>query len=572
MDLKLPSTVDLLQPDVFLRFLASQKSIAVDRGFVEAIWTAGRVRWDDVPERVSQPTIISALTQTPIAHANNVWKEFGDRLLGRKELENGLARFRLDDDGDDKWFSLVMNTDTSLPPFSRRHSEGLEKSWLSQALSIFHSCGISLEEDLSVYKLLWQYTRFEGPLDTSPSKAQQQRQQPIYIFVRLPPDCLNGEIRTTSLHFWSFHEDGRDSLSTELCGYLGLPVELHVSNRVHSYSLPNEHYELFHRYQLLRGFDPTTTSFARYLGYDSHLFQPVSNSDRFTDVHEDQNPLHPTSSHDLAQFAIGSDSNTRNQPSILDAIFASNSRVQDAVREGDCNGHRTIENSQLFQQLPKTLPHFTGLVGLHSPERTHPQQLCQSQVHPQGCDDDNQTHFPYPHLSQTFSLRDTSLSVPDTPAQMDSNLLSLGHTPMGWPGISQYLSNKCPIPSVNTAAVNRHDRVERSSEFVNTFFDSSPGPITLTQLKVPRVVPMPDSFDESFTFSSCRASDADPPDTGYTDSSVDTTRITSGLSCRTAQSIEWSGPSESATANNSFDGYPMDVDTDTDFSCSMSVD
>ena len=66
----LPSTVDLLQDDVFLRFLASRKSKEVDRAFLHVMWR-GYVT-EVASEMCDRPTVISTLTQTPIAIANNI--------------------------------------------------------------------------------------------------------------------------------------------------------------------------------------------------------------------------------------------------------------------------------------------------------------------------------------------------------------------------------------------------------------------------------------------------------------------------------------------------------------------
>jgi len=91
-----PSTVDLLQEDVFLRFLASVKSTQVDRKFVEVIGQgyvtkhASEISSDDT----DRPTVFSTLTQTQaIAVKNNVWESFHGNLSGRKLLENGVTRW-----------------------------------------------------------------------------------------------------------------------------------------------------------------------------------------------------------------------------------------------------------------------------------------------------------------------------------------------------------------------------------------------------------------------------------------------------------------------------------------------
>ena len=88
---ELPSTADLLQEDVFLRFLASRKSKKVDRGVVDAIRWSYDVR-EDASERCKQPTVFSTLTQTPIAVANNIWEDGSGDIPERTLLENGVTR------------------------------------------------------------------------------------------------------------------------------------------------------------------------------------------------------------------------------------------------------------------------------------------------------------------------------------------------------------------------------------------------------------------------------------------------------------------------------------------------
>ncbi|KAK1227446.1 hypothetical protein PQX77_009557, partial [Marasmius sp. AFHP31] len=84
----LPLTAEMLQEDVFLRFLASLKSREADRLFLRAMWWAGD-RYD-VPESCDQPTIFSTSTATSIAVANNVWTS-GLGSTERKALENGIT-------------------------------------------------------------------------------------------------------------------------------------------------------------------------------------------------------------------------------------------------------------------------------------------------------------------------------------------------------------------------------------------------------------------------------------------------------------------------------------------------
>ncbi|KAJ8094967.1 hypothetical protein PM082_010183 [Marasmius tenuissimus] len=186
-----------------------------------------------------------------------------DSLLDRKLLDNGLTRFTLNGGGK-VW--LAWNWDAY-------------RAWMSQALSIFHARGISLEDDLSVYNLVHHYAWLEGDLSDSEAKHQRRSQQPIYLFVRPPPlDHPDGD--TSPVHFWSFDEDGQFPLPHNVCDNLGLPFQLSFHIHYYSQSWSNDNYALIHQYQLSRGFDPSTPDFARHVGFDN-IYQHVNDSDRF---------------------------------------------------------------------------------------------------------------------------------------------------------------------------------------------------------------------------------------------------------------------------------------------------
>jgi len=85
----LPLTANLVQEDVLLCFLATRKSKTVDRDVIRGI---GLNQWDVDARHVSEPTITSESTNTPIAIANSTWNTGSSDLLGRCWLENGLTR------------------------------------------------------------------------------------------------------------------------------------------------------------------------------------------------------------------------------------------------------------------------------------------------------------------------------------------------------------------------------------------------------------------------------------------------------------------------------------------------
>ncbi|KAK1219584.1 hypothetical protein PQX77_017680 [Marasmius sp. AFHP31] len=260
---QLPLTAELVQEDVLLRFLAGLKSKHVDEVVVGGVAFSGALT--DVPERVLRPKVISTLTNAPIAVANNSsWTSLQSSLSHRTSLADGMARFTLAG-GVRLW--LEWNWDAG-------------RVWMAQAWSVFGARGISMEEDLSVYHLLFPHAVMSGYLSHSP--ARRQSQQPIYLFVRPPPfDLDNGD--TSSVHFWSFDEDGQSPLSHNLCQDFGLPTMFSIFQYPYSYSWSNEAYNSLRQYQLLREFDPSTADFARSLGYEN-IFQPLSDSDRFAQV------------------------------------------------------------------------------------------------------------------------------------------------------------------------------------------------------------------------------------------------------------------------------------------------
>ncbi|KAK1221651.1 hypothetical protein PQX77_015534 [Marasmius sp. AFHP31] len=413
---KLPLTAEMLQEDVFLRFLASLKSEEVDRVFLLNMWWDGDDDDKGVPE-FDQPTIFSTLTATPIAVANNVWTNF-QGFTERKAWKNGLTRFRLEEDGDR--LKLWLNSHTG-------------EAWLSQSLNTFQSCRISLDDDLSVCELVCRRAFLYGYPDISPSKSQRRHQQPIYLFVYPPPPGLSNG-KTSRLHFWSFHEDGQHRLSPESCTDFGLPIKLELS-RLCKESREINHYKLIHQYQLLRGFDTTTNDFAQHLGYDDYIFQPIHHSDCLMEVSQehsdsldgsvtsdsseclldrmdqqlDEDPTSMTSNQ--GQITSREDGPTINSDRIANKHqkrnmgyegIARNDPEPDLCRKNNATNDHDLamdgQNSQLVQPLPTRFRPFPYPVNLHPPiplKYSHPPQGYHSQLHPPYYHS-KQPPYPYP--------------------------------------------------------------------------------------------------------------------------------------------------------------------------------
>ncbi|KAL0567809.1 hypothetical protein V5O48_014185 [Marasmius crinis-equi] len=262
---RVPCSAELLQDDSCLRFLASCKSKDVDR------WITRLIAWEfsagvslEVPE-VHQPTIFSTLTDATIAVSGGVRYEGG--CLGEKEVtENGETR----DKGD--WLTLWTE------------EEEEREVWMSQASSVFHQRGVSLDDDLSQYKLTLPRLYMYGHLLTSETTRQRCREKTIYLFVHpLTPSTPMEDCTTSSLHHWSFDPTGQHPLPAEMCKDLGLPTILNFEvYPPYQYCWNNKAYKWMHEYQLARGFNPKTPDFARHLGFP--VYQVQSDSNRFEDI------------------------------------------------------------------------------------------------------------------------------------------------------------------------------------------------------------------------------------------------------------------------------------------------
>ncbi|KAL0568880.1 hypothetical protein V5O48_013092, partial [Marasmius crinis-equi] len=268
LGLVLPCSAELLQGDNCLRFLASSKPKDIDRWFMQVIaWSGGRGSRGLSEVEVNRPTIISKSTNAKIAVSGGIWVDL-ERCLGDREvIENGLTRFTLKDEGDELTLYIDMAKEREI--------------WMSQASSVFHERGISLDGDLSQYV---PNLALSGELSISETTCRRRREKPIYLLVHpLSTSTPMEECTTSRFHYWSFDPSGHPPLSAEVCEDLGLPVELDLRVFPHKqYRWNNDHYKRMHEYQLSRGFDRRSPDFARHLGYP--IYQAESDSDRFEDV------------------------------------------------------------------------------------------------------------------------------------------------------------------------------------------------------------------------------------------------------------------------------------------------
>ncbi|KAK1224249.1 hypothetical protein PQX77_012871 [Marasmius sp. AFHP31] len=269
---EVPTDVELLKEGVFLTYLGSLRLGGdFDNEVVGVLGSTTSIpdKSDLIPSR---PSIVSVVTNTVIAvRSGSLWS-WGtwDRCLGERDLlENRLNRFTL----QHSQFEFEIQLDD--------HEEHI--CWLSQSLSIFHASHVSLEDDLSKFKLI--LPKLKGTV--SPSKTKRRRRwraPPIYLFIR-PMSTFepSGEVgsETTVFHFWSFDENGQIPMSDDTCVYLGLPVALFASSE--QVYWPTQTYKTLREYLVAKRYDPAAPGFARYLGYP--LYEVTeSMSSRFEDI------------------------------------------------------------------------------------------------------------------------------------------------------------------------------------------------------------------------------------------------------------------------------------------------
>ncbi|KAL0571206.1 hypothetical protein V5O48_010756 [Marasmius crinis-equi] len=174
--------------------------------------------------------------------------------------------------------------------------------WLSQAIHHFTVTNI-LREEWSWYSLRWQAESFElrpvtisSPDDDDEDARQIEVPQsegdhiysPYYLFI-LPPSPLSSAPdleswrRERTLYYWSLDPDGASVMSEEQRISLGLPSYTIKFQSTDLY-WPAEVYDFMRLWQEAKGFDPTTTDFARSLGHSILEVLPQQGDDRFETV------------------------------------------------------------------------------------------------------------------------------------------------------------------------------------------------------------------------------------------------------------------------------------------------
>ncbi|KAG7097718.1 hypothetical protein E1B28_005041 [Marasmius oreades] len=251
----------LLDEDVCFRYLSRRFPLVkeFDRDIIDMLHYTSEIVEEKSPI-LNQPYILSSKGDSIIAVGNSSWIG-GGCIADRVIMPDGRTRFTL----TDKPSVLVLCSDT--------FGAHAECAWLSQASGIFNRLGISLNDHPSSHKLILPSIWLGGSIKDS---LQRSEGPPIYFFLHSLP-VEDGSVVPT--HNWSYDEDGETPIPHHLCKYLGLPTELgQTQTRLEyppskTYRWPSKMYETIHKWQTARGFDPTTTDFAQYLGYSIYEVQ-----------------------------------------------------------------------------------------------------------------------------------------------------------------------------------------------------------------------------------------------------------------------------------------------------------
>ncbi|KAL0571208.1 hypothetical protein V5O48_010758, partial [Marasmius crinis-equi] len=109
--------------------------------------------------------------------------------------------------------------------------------------------------------------------------------QPCYLFILPPPWCQD-----QSCYYWSVDPHGESVMSEEQRTLLGFP-SFTESFFTHCLNYRAEVYDFIQQWQKAKGFDPTTTDFARSMGLPIFEMLP-QDEDRFRSLTEDDDGMH----------------------------------------------------------------------------------------------------------------------------------------------------------------------------------------------------------------------------------------------------------------------------------------
>ncbi|KAK7021349.1 hypothetical protein VNI00_017452 [Paramarasmius palmivorus] len=193
-------------------------------------------------------------------------------LYDQTVVAGGVTRFLFD-------FSLAWEEPGTL--LGVISTFGNDATWLSQAHCIFNN--LDNINDIEKYCLDFAPECLDSPCSEYNESFDQaddpDTESPVYLFVQPPPTRLS-EVDAwlnSQVFFWSYDENGTTQITEHIQRCLGLPKLTLNGPQILLRSWRKYVYDAIHKWQVARGFDPTTSDFARSLRYS--ILQPVPNKD-----------------------------------------------------------------------------------------------------------------------------------------------------------------------------------------------------------------------------------------------------------------------------------------------------
>ncbi|ESK81025.1 hypothetical protein Moror_16281 [Moniliophthora roreri MCA 2997] len=199
----------------------------------------------------------------------SLWERYmydREELVEETVLDNGLTRFQLD---------LTRGQKVHLDVWY--HACVFLRGWLSQSSRVFDAIEVAegKEDFFIVHPPVLMIQSSQHPTATSRTLRNDEYPvkitppTPIYLFLHPLPMSVLELVSWIEGRpcFWSFDETGQSRMSEEECERWGLPVPTLSKDSVRLPSWPTHVYTALRDWQKARGFDPTTSDWARHMGF-----------------------------------------------------------------------------------------------------------------------------------------------------------------------------------------------------------------------------------------------------------------------------------------------------------------
>ncbi|KAK7024149.1 hypothetical protein VNI00_016527 [Paramarasmius palmivorus] len=210
------------------------------------------------------------------------WEANYGGLVNKTNMGDGLIRFKL----DDPEYVRVS--------FKYPHDD-FKKSWLAQSSRIIDAHGVSGMEEKCFIVNPPHFELFTPQFGHHRYPITLKDLPPIYLFIYPPPSPLSiSELKSwekghTHTHFWSLDKNGQSEISEEECRRWGIAklIPWIVWGCLMLFSWSTDVYTPLRKWQVARGFDPTTTDWAQSWGYPEwEIIGGKEEEARFEGVHD----------------------------------------------------------------------------------------------------------------------------------------------------------------------------------------------------------------------------------------------------------------------------------------------